>query len=383
VDFQESDEIGLLRASVAKITASFGPGYYQQRATDGGKTTELWQALGEAGYIGVNLPPEHGGGGMGISELAVVCEETAAGGCPLLLLLVSAAICGEVLKRFGTVEQQARWLPAMAAGGDKMVFAITEPDAGSNSHRLSTTATRDGDEWVLRGTKYYISGVDEAAHMLVVARTGPANERPAQLSLFVVDCEAPRLQRTLIPVEIKEPEKQFTLFFDDVRVPADRLVGAAGDGLRIVFSGLNPERITGAAIENGIARYALGKASAYARDRSVWGQPIGAHQGISHPLAEAAINVELARLMMAKAAWLHDRDLPAGEASNMAKLAAADAALEALDAAIQTHGGNGLATEYGLAHLWGMARLLRIAPVSREMILNYVAQHTLALPRSY
>jgi alkylation response protein AidB-like acyl-CoA dehydrogenase len=383
MDFDERPEIAMLRESVAKVTASFGPRYYQDKAAGGGKTTELWEALGDGGFIGVNLPERHGGGGMGIAELAVVCEETAAGGCPLLLLLVSSAICGEVLKRFGTGDQQDRWFPAMAAGREKMVFAITEPDAGSNSHRITTTATRDGDEWVLSGTKYYISGVDEAPRMLVVARTATAADGRAELSLFVVDCDAPGLGRTLIPVEVGAPEKQFQLFFDDVRVGLDRLVGAPGDGLRIVFSGLNPERITGAAIETGIGRYALGKASGYARERRVWDQPIGAHQGLSHPLAAAAIDVELARLMTAKAAWLHDRGREAGEASNMAKYAAAEAALAALDAAIQTHGGNGMASEYGLAHLWGMARLLRIAPVSREMILNHVAQHTLGLPRSY
>jgi alkylation response protein AidB-like acyl-CoA dehydrogenase len=383
MDFRESPETTMVREAVAKITAGFGPGYYQSRAAEGGKTTELWEALGEAGYIGLNLPEEYGGGGMGMSELAIVCEETAAGGCPLLLLLVSSAICGEVLKRFGTVEQQERWFPAMASGREKMVFAITEPDAGSNTHRISTTATRDGDTWVITGTKYYISGVDEAPRMLLVARTGTAEDGKARLSLFVVDCDSPGLQTTLIPVEIRAPEKQFVLFFDDVQVGGDRVVGDVDEGLRMVFSGLNPERIATAAIENGIGRYALGRASSYARERAVWGQPIGAHQGISHPLATAAINVELARLATTRAAWLHDAGLPAGEASNMAKLAAADAALAALDAAIQTHGGNGMASEYHLAHLWGMARLLRIAPVSREMVLNYVAQHTLGLPRSY
>ena len=383
MDFDEPAEHELLREAVGKLTASFGPRYYQEKAKSGGKTTELWEALGESGFVGVNLPERHGGGGMGIAELNVVCEETAAGGCPLLLLLVSSAICGEVLKRFGTEEQQARWFPAMAAGRDKMVFAITEPGAGSNSHRISTTATRDGDEWVLRGAKYYISGVDEASEMLTVARTGTDASGRAELSLFVVDTGAAGLERTLIPVEIAAPEKQFQLFFDDVRVAADRLVGEPGDGLRMVFVGLNPERIVGAAIENGIGRYALAKAAAYARDRVVWDQPIGAHQGIAHPLAVAAVEVELARLMTQKAAWLHDQGRPAGEASNMAKYAAAEAGLAALDAAIQTHGGNGLASEYGLAHLWGMARLLRIAPVSREMILNYVATHRLDLPRSY
>jgi alkylation response protein AidB-like acyl-CoA dehydrogenase len=383
LNFQEPDELTMVRKAVAGVTESFGPAYYQDLAKSGGKTTELWEALGDAGFVGVNLPERWGGGGGGITELAVVCEETAALGCPLLLLLVSSAICGEVLKRHGTEEQQAAWLPTMASGREKMVFAITEPDAGSNSHKISTSAVQDGDHWVLTGTKTYASGIDEAPRVLVVAKTGTDAAGKGQLSLFVVDTDAAGLQRTLIPVEVGAPEKQFQLFFDEVRVPADRLIGAPGDGLRIVFEGLNPERITGAAIENGIARYALGKASAYARERQVWGQPIGAHQGVSHPLAAAAVDVELARLMTTKAAWLHDGNKPAGEASNMAKYAAAEAALKALDAAIQTHGGNGMASEYGLAHLWGMARLLRIAPVSREMVLNFVAQHTLNLPRSY
>lgn len=382
MDFDETDEHTALRESVAKISRSFGDPYFRQKIEEDGRTHELWLALGEAGFIGVNLPEEYGGGGAGVEELAIVVEETAAAGCPLLLLLVSSAICGEVLKEFGTRDQQAAWLPAMADGTDKMVFAITEPDAGSNTHRITTTARRDGDDWVLSGTKYYISGVDEASHVLVVARTG-GDRTKGRMTLFVVDTDAPGLGRSRISVEAKAPEKQFFLTFDDVRVGDDRRVGEVDAGMDIVFRGLNPERITGAAIENGIGRYALEKASAYARDRVVWDVPIGSHQGLSHPLAAAAVDVELARLMTSKAAWLHDRGRPAGEASNMAKYAAAEAALKALDAAIQTHGGNGFASEYGLAHLWGMARLLKIAPVSREMVLNYVAGHTLGLPRSY
>lgn len=179
------------------------------------------------------------------------------------------------------------------------------------------------------------------------------------------------------------PERQFTLIFDDVHLGADRLVGVEGQGFRQVFHGLNPERVTGAALLVGIGRYALEKASRYANHRVVWDTPIGAHQGVSHVLAKAKIEVELAALMTAQAAWLHDHGQPAGEAANMAKYAAAEAALAAVDAAIQCHGGNAVATEYGLIPLWGLARLLRIAPVNREMILNYVAQHSLGLPRSY
>jgi alkylation response protein AidB-like acyl-CoA dehydrogenase len=387
MDFRETPEQEMLRDAVAKLASGFGHGYFQERSSSGGKTDELWRALGEAGYLGVNVPAEYGGGGMGISELAIVCEEVAASGCPLLLFLVSPAICASVVAKFGSEGQRQEWLPRFATGELKMAFAITEPDAGSNSHRISTTATRDGDSFVLRGTKYYISAVDEAEAVLVVTRTGsdPDTGR-ASLSLFVVDTDAPGLRSTLIPVEISSPEKQFTLFFDDVEVPEDRLIGTAGEGLRQVFAGLNPERIMSAAVSIGIGRYAIEKAVAYARERSVWGVPIGSHQGIAHPLAKAWIELELARLMARKAAWAYDTALDAGEAgeaANMAKYAAAEAGLAALDQAIQTHGGNGLASEYGIADLWGLARLLRTAPVSREMILNFVAQHSLSLPRSY
>ncbi len=384
MDFTEPPEHALIREAVAGIVGRYGHEYYVRQSRTGAKTTEVWNELAEAGFMGVNLPEAYGGGGMGMTELAIVCEEAAAAGCPLLLMLVSPAICGSVIAKFGTEEQRARWLPGLGHGNEKMAFAITEPDAGSNSHRIATTATRHGEGYRLNGQKYYISGVDESEAILVVSRTG-IDERTGrgELSLFVVDSDAPGLERTLIEVEIVSPDKQFTLHFDDVEVGPDRLIGGEGAGLRVLFEGLNPERILSAAILNGIARYALDKAAAYGRDRAVWGTPIGTHQGISHPLAKAYVDVELARLMMSKACWLYDHGEEAGEASNMAKFAAADAAGVALDQAIQTHGGNGMATEYGLATMWGMVRLLRIAPVSREMILNYVAQHSLGLPRSY
>jgi len=383
MDFTESAEHAMLRSAVAGVVGGFGHEYFARQIKDQGHTHELWEALGAGGFIGVNLPEQYGGGGQGIAELSIVCEETAAGGCPLLLLLVSSAICGEILKRFGSPEQQQRWLPPLADGTDRMVFAITEPDAGSNSHNISTRAERDGDGWRLSGNKYYISGIDEASAVLVVARTGQDPEGRAELSLFVVDTDSPGLHCTPIAVEVNIPERQFEVHLDDVHVNGDRLIGGVGAGLRVLFTGLNPERITGAAIANGVGRYALAKASRYARERQVWSVPIGAHQGIAHPLATAAIELELARLMTSKAAWLHDAGLDAGEASNMAKFAAGEASLAALDAAIQAHGGNGMSSEYGLADMWGLVRLLRIAPVSREMVLNYVAQHTLGLPRSY
>jgi alkylation response protein AidB-like acyl-CoA dehydrogenase len=295
-----------------------------------------------------------------------------------LLLLVSSAISGELLNRYGTAEQRREWLPRMASGETKVVFAITEPDAGSNSHKISTTATRDGDDYLLNGTKYYISGVDEADALIVVTRTAPE-----RLSLFLVPTDAKGMIKHRLPVGISVPEKQYTLHFDNVRLPASALIGTEHEGFRQVFDGLNPERITGAAVCVGIGRHAVAKAADYARTRTVWGPPIGAYQAIAHPLAEAKIAVDQAAMMTAKAAWLYDHGHPAGEASNIAKFAAADAAVAAADRAIQVHGGNGLSAEYGLIPQWGLARLLRIAPVSREMILNYVAQHSLDLPRSY
>jgi alkylation response protein AidB-like acyl-CoA dehydrogenase len=384
VDFTDVDEHTMLREAVGAIAGRYGSSYFIESSRAGHASDECWDALADAGFLGVNIPEEHGGGGMGMSELAIVCEEAAAAGCPLLMMLVSPAICGSIISRFGTAEQQQRWLPGIGSGREKMAFAITEPDAGSNSHRISTTATRAGETWRLNGTKYYISGVDQSGAMLVVARTGTDEHTGrAQLSLFVVDTDAPGLTAQPIDVSIVAPERQFTLFFDDVEVTPDRLVGGEGAGLVPLFAGLNPERILSAALLNGLARYALGRAVAYANERQVWGVPIGSHQGVAHPLAQAYVNVELARLMTAKASWLFDHDLDAGETSNLAKFAAAEAANTALDQSIQTHGGNGMATEFGLAPMWGITRLLKIAPVSREMILNFVAQHSLGLPRSY
>ena len=385
MEFTEPDEHTALRSAVGRITDAFGPAYFRDKAASGEPTTELWRALGEHGFIGINIPETYGGGGAGLAELVAVCEETAARGCPLLLLLVSSAISGEVIARYGTEAQRKEWLPRLASGETKVVFAITEPDAGSNSHQLKTTARREGADYVLNGTKHYISGIEEASAILVVARTSSdTGTGRGRLSLFLVPTDAPGLVKHPLPIGIGLPERQHTLHFDDVRVPADDLIGSEGDGFAQVFHGLNPERITGAAVCVGVGRYALARAVEYAKSRAVWDDvPIGAHQGVAHPLAEAKIQVELAALVTAKAAWLHDNELPAGEASNTAKFAAAEASLAAVNASIQAHGGNGMSAEYGLLPMWALARLLRIAPVNRELILSYVAQHSLGLPKSY
>jgi alkylation response protein AidB-like acyl-CoA dehydrogenase len=383
MSYVETEEQQMLRNQVREIGRKYGPDYYNEKARKGESPDELWAEVAQHGFIGVNTPEEYGGGGLGIYELAIVCEELAAAGCPLLLLLVSPAICATVIARFGTPAQKERWLPGLASGELKMAFAITEPNAGSNSHKLETAAVRDGDEWLLSGTKYYISGADDADAILVVARTGGAADGRGRLSLFIVDGDAPGLEKTLIKMQVPGADRQFTLFFDNVRLGEDRILGNEGQGLPQIFVGLNPERILGAALANGGALHAIEQASRYANERAVWGKPIGTHQGIAHPLAEAKIEVELARLMQMKAAWLFDAGKDAGEASNMAKFAAGEAATRAVDTAIQVHGGNGMSEEYGLVSLWAMARTLRIAPVSREMILNFISQHVLKLPKSY
>jgi alkylation response protein AidB-like acyl-CoA dehydrogenase len=342
--YTETDERLELRRQVARLAKGYGRDWFVERARSGEKTTELWMEIAKAGYLGINIPEEYGGGGGGIGDVAAVCEELAAQGCPLLMMVVSPAICGTVIARYGTEEQKQRWLPGICDGTATMAFAITEPDAGTNSHNITTTARRDGDEWVLKGQKIYISGVDEAENVLVVARTEDARTGKLKPCLFVVPTDSAGFEFTAIPMEIVSPEKQFQVFIDDVRLPVDALVGDEDGGLVQLFAGLNPERIMAASFSTGLARHALEKASA---------------------LVDAG------------------DDMAAGEAANMAKYAAAEAAVHAVDAAVQTHGGNGITQEYGMAGLLVAARAGRIAPVSREMILNFVAMHSLGLPKSY
>lgn len=379
------EEETLLRDTVARIVAKYGHDYYQKCSATGEPMQDLWDELGRNGYLGLNIAEEYGGSGAGLTQQAIVSEELAAGGCPELAMVLSQGIAGSVFGRHGTEEQKQQYLPGIASGEKKFVFALTEPDAGSNSHNVSTTATRDGDDYIVNGTKYYISGVDHCDNFLLVARTG-TDEKTGRglLTLFVVDPDVEGLTRELIPTALSAPERQFTLFFDNVRIPADRVVGEVNKGLVPLFDGLNPERVLSAVICTGIARYAIDKACRYVKERTVWGTtPIGSYQAVQHPLAAAKIELEAARGMTWKAAALYDAGLPAGEAANMAKYLASKAGHHALDTAIQVHGGNGLALEYGLADLWSIVRLQQIAPVSSEMVLNHIAQHTLGLPRSY
>ena len=381
---QDSVEHKAIRETVAAIAARYGVQYFTERARSGGDIDELWKDLGAAGLLGLHLPEEYGGGGGGMAEAVVVVEELAAHGMPLLVWVISPAICGNILAHYASEEMKQCWLPVIADGTKIMAFGLTEPDAGSNSHNVKTTARRTDTGWTLSGSKYYISAVDQSDAILVVSRDADhSTPEKSALSLFVVPTDSPGLSFQQIDTSIVSPDKQFTLYFDNVQVGHDALIGVAGNGLRQVFDGLNPERILVGALCGGIGRYAIDKAAQYAKERQVWSTPIGAHQGIAHPLAEAHIAVELSRLATVRSAELFDAGENAGEAANIAKFAASEAALKALDQAIQTHGGNGLSHEYGLSELWFVTRLMRTAPVSREMVLNFIAQSSLGLPRSY
>jgi alkylation response protein AidB-like acyl-CoA dehydrogenase len=381
----ETDEQRALRDAVAALGRRYGRDYVTRAVREGRHTDELWSDAAKLGYLGVSLPEEYGGGGGGITELAIVLEELGAAGCPLLMLIVSPAICGTVIARFGTEAQKRQWLPGLADGSITMAFGITEPDAGSNSHRITTTARRDGRDWILTGRKVFVSGVDIAQATLVVGRTEDARTGTLKPCLFLVPRDVAGFSRNPIDMELTAPEKQFELVLDDVRLPGEALVGDEDAGLLQLFAGLNPERVMTAAFGIGMSRYALDRAVDYARTRQVWKTPIGAHQAVAHPLAQAHIDLELARLMMLKAAHLYDAgdDMGAGEAANMAKYAAGEAVVKAVDQAVHTLGGNGLTREYGLASLITASRVARIAPVSREMILNFVSHQSLGLPKSY
>lgn len=385
MSFTESEERSELRKVVSELGKKYGYEWFNRQARTGGHTTELWLEAGKLGFLGVNLPEQYGGGGGGMADLSIVLEELGAAGCPLLMMVVSPSICGTVISRFGTDAQKQQWLPGLADGTTIMAFAITEPDAGSNSHQITTTARRTENGWSLTGRKVFISGLDVAKAILVVGRTEDAKTGKLKPALFIVPIDAPGVEFRQIEMDLISPDKQYALFLDDVQLPREALVGSEDAALMQLFAGLNPERIMASAFAVGIARHALDKATAYVKERQVWKAPIGAHQGIAHPLAQIKIELELARLMMQKAAALYDagEDLAAGEAANMAKYAAGEVAVRATDQAVQSLGGNGMTVEYGVASLVAASRATRIAPVSREMILNFVAQHSLGLPKSY
>jgi len=386
--FEPIAEEPMIRDFVRQVAKKYGREYWLAKARQGAFADELWRELAEGGFLGMMIPPEYGGGGLGLQQMAVLIEEMGHQGIPLLLLVVGNVMDAALIARYGSPEMKERYLPPLARGETRFCFALTEPTAGSNSFRISTSARLDGDEYVLNGQKMFITGVDASDYLLVVARTTPfekAEDKREGLSLLVVDRSSPGI--TLQPLEmgVLHPETQFAVYFDDVRVPRADLVGEEGKGNKYLFDALNPERISAAAVAIGLGRLVLEKAVNYARERVVFDKPIGSHQGLQHPLAEAKTHLELAALMTRYAAHLSDGGdkVTAAAYANMAKFAAAEAATEACDLAIEVHGGSGFSNDVDLITLWPFIRMLRTVPVSREMILNYIGEHVLGLPRSY
>jgi len=383
--FHETEQQQKLRQAVAEMAAHYGLEYYVEKARAGQELIEVWEEAGKAGFLGVSIPEEYGGGGAGVYELQLVTEEFAAGGCPLLFLPVSVAICAALIAKAGTEQQKQRWLPGFADGTARMTFAITEPAGGSNLNLVAATARRDGEDWILSGQKSLVSAVDLCDAMIVVARAEDSATGARRLALFIVPRDAPGVSYQLAPMAYMCATAQFAVSLDQVRLPGDARIGNATTDHRALFAAaLNPERIAFAGWSTGLGRLAIDRAVQYANSRRVWGTSIGAHQGLAHPLAVAKINLELARMAVQKAAWLYDNGQDTGgELANMAKYAAAQAAVDAVDQAVQVHGGWGLTQECGIGVLYPMVRVATLAPVSREMLLNFVAQNTLGLEKSY
>jgi len=294
------EEREMIRTFVRQLTTRYGRAYWVERAKADGTVEEMWQEMGKAGYLGCTIPEEYGGSGLSMQRLAVLMEELSNEGVPLLFLVVSTAMASICIAKHASEEQKRRYLPKLASGEEKFCFAITEPNAGSNSFKIQTIARREGDHYAVNGQKIFITGSDEADHMLLVARTiaaKDARDKREGMALFVVDPKASGIEQQRIDTKILAPERQYQIFFDDVKIPLDARVGHDELGLRPLFDALNPERIVIAALGTGLGRFALGKAVEYCKTRTVFDRPIGTHQGLAHPLAIAKTHIELASLM--------------------------------------------------------------------------------------
>src|SRR6266542_430700 len=389
MDFAFSSEQRQLQQAVRSLVAPFDLRYWREKERAHAFPSELWHALGEAGWIGAAIPEDYGGGGLGMLELALVVEEAcrAGGGSTVAQLFMLTPVFGGVsILKHGSAEQKRHFLPAIARGELDFCMALTAPEAGSNTLATRTVAVEERDCWRIDGQKIWISAVDQADWMLVVARTTPADAAPRRsfgLSLFLAPARDAAIRADPIEKLGTNCVQSFTVFFDGLRLPKDALLGQRDMGWQHILATLNTERIVTAAGCVAAGDLALDVASRYVSERSVFGRKVGANQGIAFPLARAKVQLELARLMNYKAAWLYDHDQECGAEANMAKLAAANAGFAAADRAIQALGGMGYASESGIERLWRDLRLFRFAPVSDEMILAYVAQSVLGLPRSY
>jgi acyl-CoA dehydrogenase len=372
---------------VRELASRFDDAYWAERDARHEFPWGFYQVFADGGWLGIAIPEEYGGSGLGITEASLLLEEIAASGaamngCSALHLTIFGL---NVLVKHGREEQRREVLPDAAAGRLHVCFGVTEPNAGTDTSRISTFARRDGDGYVVRGQKVWTSKAGESQKMLLLARTTPREEvaRPTDgLSLFLMDMGPPVGLRPIGKMG-RNAVASYEVFLDDVRVPASARIGEEGLGFRYLLDGLNPERIMLAHEALGIGRAALRRAVAYARERVVFERPIGMNQGIAFPLAVALARLDAAELVARKAAWLYDRGLPCGREANTAKWLCAEAGFFAADAAVQTHGGMGYAQEFHVERYFREARLMRLAPISQEMVLAYLAEHVLGLPRSF
>jgi acyl-CoA dehydrogenase len=386
VDFSLTEDQVAISAAVREVCARFPGEYWRELEAAGAYPQEFVDTLTSLGWLSVLIPEEYGGGGLGITEASIVLEEIHASGGNANACHAQMYTMGALL-RHGTEDQKRRYLPALAAGKLRLqAFAVTEPDAGSDSAQISTRARRDGGDYVINGQKVYISRVQQSDLMLVLARTTPLDQvskRAEGLSLFLADLreagEAVHSRR--IPMMFNHHTYQ--VFFTDLRVPAGNLIGQEGEGFRGIIDGWNAERCLIASEAIGDGRYFLGRAAAYAGERRVFGRPVGANQGVQFPLAQAYAQVEAASLMRFKAAGMFDAGKPCGAEANMAKLLASQASFQAANAAMLTFGGNGFAAEYDIERKFRETKLLEIAPVNNNLVLAFLGQHVLGLPRSY
>lgn len=393
MDFDLPESALAVREGVAAVAAKYDHAYWSRCEDEKRYPTELYGDLAEGGWLGLSVPEEYGGGGQGLLETAVACETLCASGgtAGSFIYVLNPGFGATTLVRHGTEEQKQEILPGLASGEVQFSFGLTEPDAGSNAIEISTSARRDGaGDFLIKGQKVWISNVERADWMVAVTRTIPAQDaepRTSGFTLFLLDVKealaAGTLSYTPIPKMGSNILCSSQVFLDDVRVPAHRVLGEVDEGFRVLWDVLNPERIIAAAGAVGGADAALRVASDYARERVVFGRPIGANQSIQFPLAQIKAKTELARLMTYKAAWLFDQGRPCGNEADVAKLTAAQATWEAADQAFQTLGGMAYSKEYPVERMFRDARIGKNIPVSEQMVLAHIGTSMLQLPKSY
>jgi len=382
-----TDELAQIRESVSALCAKFPGEYWRALDRERAYPTEFVGALTEAGFLAALIPEEYGGSGLSMTAAATIMEEIQASGCNGAACHAQMYTMGTLL-RHGNQVQKARWLPLIAAGQLRLqAFGVTEPTSGSDTLNLRTTAVREGDHYIINGQKIWTSRAEHSDLLLLIARTMPreaAKTRTEGLSVFLVDMRlAQGTGISLNPIRTMMNHATTELFFDDLRVPAENLVGEEGQGFRYILSGMNAERILIAAECIGDAKWFIAKATGYAKERIVFGRPIGQNQGVQFPIARAYAQMRAAELMVRAAASLYDAGRDCGAEANMAKLLAADASWAAADMCLQTHGGFGFAEEFDIERKFRETRLYQTAPISTNLILSYLAEHVLGLPRSY